>query len=348
MVYQLLIDLIIIVVKIILVMGAILTGVAFITWVERRVAGFIQDRLGPNRVGPWGLFQPIADGIKLFFKEDIIPDEAYKPLYLLAPVIICTCAFLAFAVIPFGDEIILFHQTIKLQIADVNIGILYLFAILSLGVYGIILGGWSSNNKYSFLGALRSTAQMISYEIALGLSVIGIIMITGSLSLSSVIQAQTQPLFYIIPRWNIFMQPLGFLIFLIAIYAETNRLPFDLPEAEQELVAGYHTEYSSMKFALYYMSEYINVVTLSALTVVLFFGGWHIPGLQYLELPPIITALIQVAGFSAKVFIFIFLFIWVRWTFPRFRYDQLMRLGWLTLIPLGLANILLTGLIMLI
>ena len=189
---------------------------------------------------------------------------------------------------------------------------------------------------------------MISYEIALGLSVIGIIMITGSLSLTSVIQTQTQPLFFIIPRWNIFMQPLGFLIFLIAIYAETNRLPFDLPEAEQELVAGYHTEYSSMKFALYYMSEYINVVTLSALTVVLFFGGWHIPGLQYLGLPPIINALIQVAGFSAKVFVFIFLFIWVRWTFPRFRYDQLMRLGWLTLIPLGLANILLTGLIMLI
>jgi NADH-quinone oxidoreductase subunit H len=347
-VIQILIDLLIIVVKIILVMGAILTGVAFVTWLERRVAGFIQDRLGPNRVGPWGLFQPIADGIKLFFKEDIIPADAFKPLYLLAPIIICTCAFLAFAVIPFGDEITLFNQTIKLQIADVNIGILYLFAILSLGVYGIILGGWSSNNKFSFLGALRSTAQIISYEIALGLSVIGVIMLTGSLSLNSVIQSQTQPLFFVIPRWNIFTQPLGFIIFLIAIYAETNRLPFDLPEAEQELVAGYHTEYSSMKFALYYMSEYINVVTLSALTVVLFFGGWHIPGLQYLGLPPIITALIQVAGFSAKVFLFIFLFIWVRWTLPRFRYDQLMRLGWLTLIPLGLANIILTGLIMLI
>lgn len=345
---QLLIDLIIIVIKIGFVIGAILGGVAFVTYFERRTAGFIQDRLGPNRVGPWGLFQPIADGIKLFFKEEIIPAEAHKLLYLLAPVIITTCALSAFGIIPFGDEIILFGQKIKLQIADVNIGILYLFAIVSLGIYGIILGGWSSNNKYSFLGALRSTAQMISYEIALGLSIIGVLMISGTLRLNAIIHAQTQPLFGFIPRWNIFTQPLGFLIFLTATYAETNRLPFDLPEAEQELVAGYHTEYSSMKFAMFYMSEYINIVTFSALTVVLFFGGWHIPGLHLLGLPPLFTAIFQIAGFSAKVLLFIFLYVWVRWTFPRFRYDQLMRLGWLGLIPLGLANILITGIVMLL
>ena len=329
-------------------MAALMNGVIFMVYFERRSSAFIQKRLGPNRVGPWGLFQPIADVIKLFFKEDIIPDSANKPLYLLAPIILVTCALSAFAVIPFGEEIVLFGQKIKLQIADVNIGILYLLAIVSLGVYGIILGGWSSNSKYSFLGALRSSAQMISYEVALGLSIIGVLMITGSLRLNSVIYAQIQPLWGFIPRWNIFTQPLAFVLFLTASYAETNRLPFDLPEAEQELVAGYHTEYSSMKFALYYMAEYINMITFSALLVVLFLGGWHIPGLHRLGLSPITRALLQMIGFAIKVTFFLFLYIWVRWTFPRFRYDQLMRLGWLVLIPLGLANILITGIIMLI
>ena len=345
---QLLISLLIMVIKIAVVMAALMNGVVFMVYFERRSAAFIQKRLGPNRVGPWGLFQPIADVIKLFFKEDIIPDSANKPLYLVAPIILVTCALSAFAVIPFGEEIVLFGQKIKLQVADVNIGILYLLAIVSIGIYGIILGGWSSNSKYSFLGALRSSAQMISYEVALGLSIIGVLMITGSLRLNHVIYAQIKPLWGFIPRWNIFTQPLAFLLFLTASYAETNRLPFDLPEAEQELVAGYHTEYSSMKFGLYYMAEYINMITFSALLVVLFLGGWHIPGLHLLGLSPLTNALLQIMGFAIKVTFFLFLYIWVRWTFPRFRYDQLMRLGWLVLIPLGLANILITGIIMLI
>ena len=339
------IDLIITLVKVIVVMGALLGGIAVMAIVERRGAGFLQDRLGPNRVGPWGIFQPIADGIKLFMKEEFIPTQAYKPLYLAAPAFFMFIAFAVFAVIPFGDKIELFGRTIQLQIADVNIGILYVFALASLGVYGIVFGGWASNNKFSLMGGLRSAAQMISYEVALGLSIIGVLMVSQSLRLNEIIGVQTQYWGYL-PRWNILVQPLGFLIFLIAAFAEVNRLPFDLPEAEQELVVGYHVEYGSMKFALYYLGEYVNLITFSALIVVLFFGGWHIPWVEGLNVHPLLLALLQVVAFVVKVFAFLWFFVWVRWTFPRFRYDQLMRFGWLVLIPLGIFNIFATGVVM--
>ena len=339
------IDLIIILVKVIVVMGALLGGVAVMAIVERRGAGFLQDRLGPNRVGPWGFFQPIADGIKLFLKEEFVPAQAYKPLYLAAPAFFMFIAFAIFAVIPFGDKVELFGRTIKLQIADVNIGILYIFALASLGVYGIVVAGWASNNKFSLMGGLRSAAQMISYEIALGLSIIGVLMVSQSLRLNEIIGVQTQYWGYL-PRWNIFVQPLGFLIFLIAAFAEVNRIPFDLCEAEQELVVGYQVEYGSMKFVMYYMGEYVNLISFSALIVVLFFGGWHIPWIEGLNIHPLLIVFLQVVAFVVKVFVFLWFFVWVRWTFPRFRYDQLMRFGWLVLIPLGIFNIFATGVVM--
>jgi len=339
------IDLIIILIKVIVVLGALLGGVVVMVIVERRGAGFIQDRLGPNRVGPWGLFQPIADGIKLFLKEEFVPAQAYKPLYLAAPAFFMFIAFAIFAVIPFGDKVELFGRTIQLQIADVNIGILYIFALASLGVYGIVIGGWASNNKFSLMGGLRSAAQMISYELALGLSIIGVLMVGQSLRLNEIIGAQTQYWGYL-PRWNIFVQPLGFLIFLIAVFAELNRIPFDLCEAEQELVVGYQVEYGSMKFAMFYLGEYANLITFSALMVVLFFGGWHIPWVEGLNIHPLLLALLQVVAFVVKVFVFCFFFVWTRWTFPRFRYDQLMRFGWLVLLPLAIFNIFATGIVM--
>lgn len=339
------IDLIIMLIKVIVVMGALLGGVVVMVVVERRGAGFIQERLGPNRVGPWGWFQPIADGIKLFLKEEFIPAQAYKPLYLAAPAFFMFIAFVTFAVIPFGDKVELFGRTIQLQIADVNIGILYIFAFASLGVYGIVIAGWSSNNKFSLMGGLRSAAQMISYEVALGLSIIGVLMVGQSLRLNDIIGMQTQYWSYL-PRWNIFIQPLGFLIFLIAAIAEVNRIPFDLCEAEQELVVGYQVEYGSMKFAMYYLGEYTNLITFSALIVVLFFGGWHIPWIEGLNIHPLLLALLQVVAFVVKVFAFLWFFVWVRWTFPRFRYDQLMRFGWLVLLPLAIFNIFVTGVVM--
>ncbi len=310
--------------KIVVVFGLMLLSVAYLTWLERKVIGDIQVRLGPMRVGPHGLLQPIADAIKLMFKEDIVPQAADRWIYLLAPTLALTPAFISFAVIPFGDRIRLFGRTIDLVITDVNIGLLYVFAVASLGIYGIVLGGWASNNKYALLGGLRSAAQMISYELSLGLSVVGVVMLSQSLSLVQIVNAQST-------AWFIVLQPIGFLIFLICAIAETNRAPFDLPEAETELVAGFHVEYSSMKFAMYFMAEYASMITVAAMATTLFLGGWRGP-----FLPPVVW-------FLVKLFLLIFLFIWIRATLPRFRYDQLMRFGWKVLLPVALANIMITA-----
>ena len=328
----------IIVVKVLVVLSDTMLGVLVMIYAERRVSAFMQDRVGPNRVGPKGVLQPIADGIKFLMKEDLVPERVDKPIFILAPAILLIPALMTFAVIPFGSPINLFGREIALQVADVNVGILYVLALTSISVYGIVLAGWSSNNKYSLLGGLRSSAQLISYELAMGLAVVSIILLAGSLRLNDIITDQQGSFF----SWNIFRQPLAFLIFLIAVYAETNRLPFDLSEAEQELVGGYHTEYSSMKFAMFFMAEYANMITAAALTVTLFFGGWDVPLLDEGSLG-LFGALLSVLSFILKVAFFLFLFIWVRWTFPRFRYDQLMRLGWKVMLPLALFNIFLTG-----
>jgi len=314
------------VVKVLVVFTSMLLIVAYMTLMERKVLGHMQVRYGPNRVGPYGLLQPIADGIKLFFKEDIIVPHANRIIYIFAPTIMVTTALMSYAVIPFGDNVTILGQKVDLVVADVNVGLLYLFAISSLGVYGLVMGGWSSNNKYSLLGSIRSSAQMISYELSLGLSIVGVLMIAGSLSTVKIVEAQSK-------MWFIVYQPLGFLIYLISAMAECGRTPFDLTECENELVAGYQTEYSSMKFALYYLAEYAHILVVSSLVVTLFFGGWHGP-----LLPP-------VAWFLIKVFIFIFFFIWVRATYPRFRYDQLMKFGWKVLFPFALLNIMITAVV---
>ncbi len=314
-------------IKIGVVIGVLLLIIAYLIWVERKVMAHMQVRLGPMRVGWHGLLQPIADGLKLIFKEDIIPAHASKVVFVLAPVISTVPALMAIAVIPFGDTISIFGRSIDMVITDVNIGILFILAVTSVGIYGVILGGWSSNNKYSLLGALRSSAQMISYELSLGLSLIGVIMISQSLSLVDIVDSQAK-------YWFVILQPLGFLIYAISAIAETNRCPFDLPEAETELVAGFHTEYSSMKFALFFMAEYANIITVSAVAVTFFFGGWRGP-----FLPPVVWFLIKMA-------LCIFFFIWLRSTYPRFRYDQLMKFGWKILLPVALVNILITGLVM--
>ncbi|MDP6340227.1 MAG: NADH-quinone oxidoreductase subunit NuoH [Candidatus Marinimicrobia bacterium] len=329
---------IIILVKVLVVFAATMITVMGMIYAERRVSAFMQGRLGPNRVGPKGLLQPIADGIKFFMKEDLIPSGADKPIFILAPAILLIPALMTFAVIPFGSSITIFGREIALQVADVNVGILYILALTSIGVYGIVLAGWSSNSKYSLLGGLRSSAQLISYELAMGLAVVSIILLAGSLRLNDII-ADQQGYFL---SWNVFKQPLAFIIFLVAVYAETNRLPFDLTEAEQELVGGYHTEYSSLKFAMFFLAEYANMITAAALTVTLFFGGWDVPLLDESSLG-LLGAILSVLSFILKMAFFLFLFIWVRWTFPRFRYDQLMRLGWKVLLPLALVNIFLTG-----
>lgn len=313
-------------VKVLVVFTGMMLIVAYMTLMERKVLGHMQARFGPNRVGPFGLLQPIADGIKLFFKEDIIVPHANRLIYIFAPTVIVITALVSYAVIPFGDSFTILGQKVDLVVADVNVGLLYLFAISSLGVYGVVMGGWASNNKYSLLGAIRSSAQMISYELSLGLSVIGVLMITGSLSTVQIVEAQSKV-------WFIVCQPLGFIIYLISAVAECSRTPFDLTECENELVAGYQTEYSSMKFALYYLAEYAHILVVSSLAVTLFFGGWHGP-----ILPPVIWFLI-------KIFVFIFFFIWVRATFPRFRYDQLMKFGWKVLFPLALLNIMITAVV---
>ena len=330
--------LLIICVKVLLVFAATMLTVLLMIYAERRISAFIQGRLGPNRVGPHGLLQPIADGIKFLMKEDIIPAGVDKPIYLLAPAMLLIPALMTFAVIPFGSDITLFGRNIPLQIADVNVGILYILALTSIGVYGLVLAGWASNSKYPLIGGLRSSAQLISYELTMGLAIVSIVLLSGSLRLNDII-SQQQGHFL---SWNVFKQPLAFLIFLIAVYAETNRLPFDLTEAEQELVGGYHTEYSSMKFAMFYMAEYANMITAAALTVTLFFGGWDLPFLNETSMG-MLGVVLSVAAFIFKTAFFLFLFIWVRWTFPRFRYDQLMNLGWKVMLPLALFNIFITG-----
>jgi len=289
-----------------------------------------------------------ADFLKMLFKEDFIPDRAEKFLFFVAPSIIVIPALTVIAVIPFGDSLNIFGREIQLRIADVNIGILYIFAMTSLGVYGLVLGGWSANNKYTLLGGLRSAAQMISYELSLGLSVIGVLLIVGSLRLTEIVQFQTEYIWGFIPRWNIFYQPLAFIIFMVASFAETNRLPFDLVEAEQELVGGYHTEYNSIKWMLYFLSEYANVITASAVVTTLFFGGWHLPWIENITMPKILLELLQIGSFVIKTAFFSVFFIWVRWTFPRFKYNQLMNLGWKALLPIAILNVLVTALVYLV
>jgi NADH-quinone oxidoreductase subunit H len=309
-------------VKMVIVLAFVMLAVPMLIWMERKVLADIQARLGPNRVGPYGIIQSFADGIKLFFKEDVVPSRVDKVVYVLAPAISMTCALAIYAVIPFG----VFRPRAGTAVApNVNVALLFVFATMSMAVYGIVLAGWASNSKYSLLGGLRSSAQMISYELALGLSVIGVLMISGSLNIVDIVQAQQKSV------WYVFLQPLGFILYMVAAFAETNRVPFDLPEAETELVAGYHTEYSSMKFALFFMGEYAFVLAHAALVTCLFLGGWSGP-----LLPGIVWYLIKVTAV-------IYFFMWVRGTLPRFRYDQLMNLGWKVMLPLGLANVFLTG-----
>ncbi len=324
--------------KILIIVHLLLIGVMAMIWSERRVSGWMQDRLGPNRVGFQGILQPVADGLKFLFKEDLIPNHVDKPLYVLAPAMLLVPALVTVAVVPFGSSITILGHEIPLQIADINIGILYILAITSLGVYGVVLGAWASNNKYSLLGGLRSSAQMISYELTLGLAIIGLLMLTSSLSLREIAKAQGAYPWH----WNFLIHFPAFLAFTTAMFAETNRLPFDLAEAEQELVAGYHTEYSSMKFAMFFMAEYMNMIVGSAVVVTLFLGGWHFFGLETMG-GPVWSGIISFGIFFVKTAIFLFVFIWVRWTLPRFRYDQLMNLGWKFLLPVTLSSIVVTG-----
>ena len=309
------------------------------TYGERKVAAFMQDRMGPSRAGPFGLLQPIADGVKMFMKEDFIPTNAERWLFILSPGIFMFVACMTSAVIPWGTELTWFDHPITLQATDLNIGILYVMGFVSLGVFGIMIGGWSSNNKYSLFGAIRASSQMISYELAMGLSIIAIIMLTGTLSLREITEGQAGTWLGFIPKWNIFYQPLGFLIFFTCTMAECNRAPFDLPECETELVGGYHTEYSSMKLGFFLFAEYINMFVSSAVTATLFFGGYHFPGVD----PNWLGGLMGPIVLLSKTFLFIFIFMWIRWTLPRFRYDQLMHLGWKVLIPMAILNMLLTG-----
>ncbi len=329
--------------------GALVLGVAFVTWVERRQAAFHQDRLGPNRVGPFGLFQPIADGIKNFIKEELVPADANRILFLLAPALVFTPGLLLFAVIPFAAPMpvsfdfslpllgrFVYDDAMPMMIANLPIGLLFVLAISSLGVYGIVLAGWASNSKYSFLGGLRASAQMVSYEVALGLSVISVFLVAGNLTLTGVVAAQQAMLWYVLPL------TLGFVLFVISALAETNRLPFDLPEAESELVYGYHTEYSAMKFAMFFLGEYAALITMSALMATLFFGGWDIPFTSWDEgEPSVIVSLTTLIVFLLKTFSFVFVYIWIRWSLPRFRYDQLMALGWKVLLPIALGYLML-------
>lgn len=310
------------------------------TYGERKVAAFMQDRLGPNRAGPFGILQPVADGLKMFMKEDIIPQSANKWLFIMGPSIAMLTACMASAVIPWGKGLTIGGDFYPLQITDVNIGILYVFGVVSIGVYGIMIGGWASNNKYSLLGALRASSQMISYEVAMGLSIIALVMMTGTLSVREIAEQQNGA------NWNVFYQPLGFLIFLICAFAETNRTPFDLPECETELVGGYHTEYSSMKLGFYLFSEYVNIFISSTVISTLYFGGYNMPFIESFVSDPNLISIIGTLFLFAKIFFFIFFFMWVRWTVPRFRYDQLMNLGWKILIPLAILNIFLTGIVM--
>lgn len=330
------------------VFGISLVTAMYSTLAERKLAGFLQDRVGPNRAGPFGILQPLADGVKLFMKEEIIPTDANALLFIIGPSMAMLTACMSSALIPWGQSLEIFGRTVSLQATDVNIGILYIFGVVSLGVYGIMIGGWASNNKYALLGAIRAASQNISYEIAMGLSIIALLMVTGTLSVGEI--ASNQHGFWANGwfTWNFFSQPLGFLIFLICAFAECNRTPFDLPECEAELVGGFHTEYSSMKLGFYLFSEYINMFVSSAVMATLYFGGYNFPGMDALAEMGVTQNVITLIGLAAmfgKTFFFIFFFMWIRWTIPRFRYDQLMKLGWNILIPLAIANIVLTGIV---
>jgi NADH-quinone oxidoreductase subunit H len=356
------------VVKIALLVFVLLTAVAYTTLLERKVVARIQNRWGPTRVGPFGLLQPLADGVKFILKEDLVPDSVHKGLYILAPMLALAMSLIAIAVIPFGGSLTVRGTDIPLQVTgvvhadgslgDINIGLLIILGATSIGVYGVALAGWSSNSKYSLLGSLRASAQMISYELALGLSLVGVLLLSGTLSLRGIVDSQinacaspwncAHPWFGIswlswIPHWYIFPQFIAFFIYLMAAFAETNRIPFDLPEAETELVAGYHTEYSAMKFAMFFMAEYVNMFTVGCLATLLFFGGWQGPAVPWA--PVIVQSLLPVFYFAIKVLFFIFLYIWIRGTLPRFRYDQLMAFGWKFLLPLAIANIIVTSFI---
>jgi NADH-quinone oxidoreductase subunit H len=343
----------------------LLGAVAYTVWLERKVVGRMQNRWGPTRVGPFGLLQPIADGVKFILKEDLTPPHVYKPLFILAPALSVVLALTSIAVIPLGNQLPLGRWNITLQVTsapngvgDINIALLILLGVSSIAVYGIALAGWSSNNKYSLLGSLRASSQMISYELSLGLSLVGVLILAGSFSLREIVEAQGRPYntahFQWIPswfpHWYIFPQLIAFFVYLVSAYAETNRIPFDLPEAETELVAGYHTEYSAMKFAMFFMAEYANMFTVACVATLLFFGGWHSPLPEFQPslvkaLPPLVKALMPLFWFALKIFVFIFVYIWVRGTLPRFRYDQLMAFGWKVLLPLAIANLVITSLI---
>jgi NADH-quinone oxidoreductase subunit H len=330
------------IIKIAVFLGALLTIVAYTVLLERKVVGRIQNRWGPTRVGPFGLLQPLADGLKFIFKEDLTPPYVHKFLYILAPMLALITALISVSLIPFGGWINVHGVHTPIQITDTNISLLLILGVTSVGVYGIALAGWSSNSKYSMMGALRASSQMVSYEVALGLSLVGVLIITGSFSLHDIVKAQEGTWFGFIPKWNIFKgQFVAFFIYLMAAFAETNRIPFDLPEAETELVAGYHTEYSSMKFAMFFMAEYANMVTVACLASILFLGGYSGPVFG----PDWLRGLLPVGWFLLRVLGFLFLYIWIRGTLPRFRYDQLMAFSWKFLLPLSLANIVITALV---
>ena len=328
------------------ILVAIIFGISLViamysTYAERKVAAFLQDRLGPDRAGPFGILQPLADGLKMFMKEEIIPTNSSKWLFMVGPGLAMLTACIGTAVIPWGSAITIGDRVIPLQVTDINVGVLYIFGIVSLGVYGVMIGGWASNNKYSLLSAIRAASQNISYEIAMGLSVIALLLVTNTMSVKEIVEQQHDW------HWNVLYQPLGFIIFIVCAFAETNRAPFDLPECETELIGGYHTEYSSMKLGFYLFAEYINMFVSSAVMATLYWGGYNYPGMDSMAiwLGPTWAPLFGTAVFFLKIFIFIFFFMWVRWTIPRFRYDQLMHLGWKMLIPLAIANVIITGLV---
>jgi len=314
---------------------------AYSTLAERKIAGYLQDRVGPSRAGWGGMFQPLADGLKMFFKEEIIPSESSKALFILGPSLALLTACIGSAVIPWGQDVMIADRLVSLQVADINVGILYVFGVVSLGVYGIMIGGWASNNKFSLMGAIRAASQSISYEIPMGLSIIALLLSTNTLSMKEIAEQQHGA------NWNILYQPLGFIIFLVCSFAETNRTPFDLPECETELVGGYHTEYSGFKMGAFMFAEYLNMFLASAVMSTLYFGGYNYPGMDWVNemTGPTVGPLLGMGVLFLKIFVFIFFFMWVRWTVPRFRYDQLMNLGWKVLIPLAIANIVITGVV---
>ena len=345
-----LVDVLIVLVKVVLTLAWTLLLALFLTWVERKQSAVMQDRIGANRASIFGLrlfglFQPFADAIKMLFKEDFVPSFSQRFLHWLAPAISFFFVAVSMVAVPFGDAVHLFGRRIPLQVADLNVALLFILAMLSLGIYGILIGGWASRNRFALIGSLRGAAQLISYEVALGLSLVGLIMVFPSLRLSKIVEFQGGTLFGFLPKWGIFLQPLGFAVFFLAGLAETKRVPFDLPEGESEII-GFYTEYGGLKFGLFMFADFLEVIVLSSLAVTLFFGGWQVPWLGALKLAPWAVTVLQVLAFNLTVFFFCWLQVLVRWTYPRFRYDQLMDFGWKVLVPLGVVNILVTGLVL--